>query len=61
MAKVQYKDTIKSHGNKATPEPTYHITVSPGYPKTVETQENDLKSSLIKDDRGLSRGNEYIS
>ena len=40
MARVQYKNTIKSHDNKAAPEPGYHIT--------TEAQEHNLKSSLIK-------------
>lgn len=47
MAKA-HKNTIKSEGHKVTAEPRYHITARSGYSKTVETQENDLKSSLIK-------------
>jgi hypothetical protein len=32
----------------ALPEPSYPTTASPKYPKTHESQENDLKSNLIK-------------
>ena len=30
------------------PELSYPMTASPGYPNTVEAQENDLKSNLRK-------------
>ena len=31
-----------------TSEASYPMTASPGYPNTVEAQENDLKSNLMK-------------
>ena len=49
MAKGPQKNTInKSQGNMAPSEHSYPTTPSPGYPNTTKTQENDLKSNLIK-------------
>lgn len=33
------------------PEPNYPATTNPGYPNETETQEEDLKSNLLKDNR----------
>ena len=30
------------------PKQSYSATLCPGYPNTAKTQENDLKSSLVK-------------
>ena len=49
MVKGQHKNTInKSYGNMEPPELSYPMTASPGYPNTLEAQENDLKSNLRK-------------
>jgi hypothetical protein len=52
MAKGPQKNKInKSQGNMMTLEHRKPTTASPG----TEAQENDLKSNLIKDDRGLQK------
>jgi hypothetical protein len=49
MAKSQDKKTInKSQGNMGPPEPIYTTTGSSGYAYTAKTQEDYLKSNLIK-------------
>jgi hypothetical protein len=49
MAKIPQKYTInKSQGNMTPPKHSYSTTASPGYPNTTETQENYLKSNIIK-------------
>jgi hypothetical protein len=49
MAKDQHKDKInKSWNNMAPPENSYLATLSPVYPNTPESQENAIKSNLIK-------------
>jgi hypothetical protein len=41
MAKGQHKNTInKSQDNMASPEPSYFIIASPGYPNKPEVQTN---------------------
>jgi spore germination protein YaaH len=49
ITRGQYKNTFNNtQGNMALPEPSYPITAHPGYSNTVEAQENDLKSNLMK-------------
>jgi hypothetical protein len=49
MAKGPRKKIInKSQGNLIPLEHSYCTTASPGYPNAMETQENGLKSNLIK-------------
>lgn len=49
MAEDQSKSTVnKNQGNMAPPGASYPDTARIGYPNTIETQENDFKSSLTK-------------
>lgn len=49
MAKDQHKNIInKSQSNMASAESSYPKAISPGYLNTIETQENDLKSTFMK-------------
>jgi hypothetical protein len=49
MAKGKLKNTInRSQYNMAPSEPSSPTTVSPGYPNTLEEQDCDLKSLLMK-------------
>jgi hypothetical protein len=48
MAKSKYKKLInRNQGFMASWEPISHTTASPGYPKTPEKQDVDLKSHLM--------------
>ena len=49
IAKGLQKNTInKSQGSMIPPEPTYLTTAGARYSNRAETQENDLKFSLVK-------------
>jgi hypothetical protein len=49
MAKGQRKNTVnKSYSTMACLWQNLPTTASPGYPNTMEAQENHLKSNLIK-------------
>lgn len=49
MARDLWKSTInKSQGNVTLSEHRYPTTASPRYPKTTKTQENCLKSNILK-------------
>lgn len=48
MAEGQHKSTTnKSQESMILQEASYPTTVSPRYPNTAETQENELKSILM--------------
>lgn len=49
MPNRQHKNTVnKTQGNMVLPEPSYPATTKPRHPNETKTQEENLKSSLLK-------------
>jgi hypothetical protein len=54
MVRGKHKNiSNKNHRYLASSEPSSPTTASPGYPKTPEKQDSDLKITSHDDDRGL--------